>query len=334
MDKKQYRILIVEDNPGDFALVEDFLFEQIEAPVITWCKNFKQAHDNLMDAECDFEVILLDLSLPDKSREDLIPDILSICANIPLIALTGYSDFAFSAKSLALGVSDYTLKDELTATTLHKSIVYSIGRKKSIADLQESEKKYADLFNLSPLPMWVLNLSTLKFLDVNEATVRHYGYTREEFLTMTVKDLRAPEDIPELMQILEEGAKQPDKADKRLVVHKLKSGELRNVEIQIAPYKYKNVNASIVIATDITDRLNYVHAIEDQNQKLKEISWIQSHVIRAPLSRIMGLIPLIVGVAADDDDLKRMLEYLTQSANDLDEVIKTITDKTTDAQIG
>lgn len=79
---------------------------------------------------------------------------------------------------------------------------------------------------------------------------------------------------------------------------------------------------------DITERLHYIKAIEEQNENLKEISWLQSHVIRAPLARIMGLIQLITDSKQDMDEKQNALNYLLTSAHELDEVIRTITDKT------
>jgi PAS domain S-box-containing protein len=79
---------------------------------------------------------------------------------------------------------------------------------------------------------------------------------------------------------------------------------------------------------DITERLNYIKAIEEQNENLKEISWLQSHVIRAPLARIMGLIQLITDPDQDMVEKQNTLNYLLTSAHELDEVIRTITDKT------
>jgi len=79
---------------------------------------------------------------------------------------------------------------------------------------------------------------------------------------------------------------------------------------------------------DITERLTYIKAIEEQNENLKEISWLQSHVIRAPLARIMGLIQLINDPDQDMVEKKNTLNYLLTSAHELDEVIRTITDKT------
>jgi len=78
---------------------------------------------------------------------------------------------------------------------------------------------------------------------------------------------------------------------------------------------------------DITERLRYIKAIEEQNENLKEISWLQSHVTRAPLARIMGLIQLINDPNQDVTEKKKTLNFLLASANELDEVIRTITDK-------
>jgi signal transduction histidine kinase len=140
IDKCKYQILVVEDNPGDFALVEDFIYEQFDAPVIIQAKTFKEAKEAFTKAEHLYKVVLLDLSLPDHAGEPLIYDALELCGAIPVIVLTGYMDFAFGVKSLSLGISDYLLKDDLTAMSLYKSIVYSIERKAVISELETSEK--------------------------------------------------------------------------------------------------------------------------------------------------------------------------------------------------
>ena len=327
INRGQYKILVIEDNLGDFALVEDFLFEQIEAPLITEARNFKTAMEFLSAKNCLFDVVLLDLSLPDNTGENLIREIVDKCPNVPVIVLTGYSDFDFGIKSMSLGVSDYLLKDELTPLSLYKSIVYSCERKKYTEDLSESERKYSDLFNFSPLPMWVADIDTLAFLDVNEATINHYGYSREEFLAMTIKDIRPEETIPELQRVMDETRHTPEKISHRQVVHKMKNGDLRNVEVQFSQLLYRGTKANIVIATDITDRLNYIKTIQSHNEKLMEISWMQSHIIRAPLTRILGLIPLITSPLSTPADQEEMLGYLTISANELDEVIRNIVTK-------
>ncbi|MDP9081759.1 MAG: PAS domain S-box protein [Bacteroidota bacterium] len=324
-DKREYKVLVIEDNPGDFALVEDFLFEHIASPIVTNVTTYRSAKETL--AGNKFDIILLDLSLPDRTGELLIEGIIGICANTPVIVLTGYTDFSFGVKSLSLGVSDYMLKDDLTSTSLYKSIVYSIERKKNISELSLSEMRYSNLFNLSPLPMWVVDLNTLQFLDVNNATTNHYGFSREEFLQMTLNAIRPVDEIANLENALAKDRLNPERRSQWLMVHKKKNGEIINVELQIAPILYKGRSANLVIANDVTERYRYVKAIEKQNEKLKEISWIQSHVVRAPLSRIMGLVPLISGANECDEEREKMLEYILISANELDEVVKSITDK-------
>lgn len=77
---------------------------------------------------------------------------------------------------------------------------------------------------------------------------------------------------------------------------------------------------------DITERMNYIHAIENRNAKLQEIAWTQSHIVRAPLARILGLLDLLNNSPCDHDS-KLMLEYLNISAKELDEIIHNIINK-------
>src|SRR5205823_9462452 len=60
-------------------------------------------------------------------------------------------------------------------------------------------ERYQMLFESSPLPMWVYDAETLEFLNVNDAAIRHYGYTREEFLSMTIREIRPPEDVAAML---------------------------------------------------------------------------------------------------------------------------------------
>lgn len=321
-DTRDYSILIIEDNAGDLALIEDFLFEEIEVPHIRHCFNFEAAREVLLNNT--FDIVLLDLTLPDKTGEELIRNILDLIGSSPLIVLTGYTDINFSVKSLSMGVADYLLKDDLTPTALYKSILYSIERKKKIIELQNSERHSSNLFNFSPLPMWVMDIETMRFLDVNQATVNHYGFSYAEFSVMTLKDIRPPEEIPHLLNSLAKAGANPEEIAREVYIHKKKSGELITVKIQVSPIQYKGRNANLVIATDITEQLKHVKAIEEQNKRLKEISWIQSHIIRAPLCRIMGLVPLIDDPTVTDK--QQVLDYILSSAYELDDVIKKITD--------
>jgi len=88
------------------------------------------------------------------------------------------------------------------------------------------------------------------------------------------------------------------------------------------------VNGIVVNSKDITDSVNYIHAIEEQNSRLREIAWTQSHVVRAPLSRIMGLIEVIRLHPENKEFHLELLPHVLNSAHELDEIIKTIVCKT------
>jgi PAS domain S-box-containing protein len=326
-DKKQIEILVVEDNQGDFTLIQDYLEERFLSPKIIWAKNFKIAQSILVNIEFKADLVLLDLTLPDKSGRDLINHVIPLCHAVPLVILTGYSDIDFGITLLSLGVSDYLIKDELNAASLHKSVLYNIERKKTQIQLENSEKRYNDLFHLSPIPMYVFDIQTLQFLDVNVAAEMHYGYSLQEFLSMTIRDIRPIEDLPHLMESVKTLSETDPEVSKGIFRHKRKNGELIYVDIKCNTIRFKNTTCRIILANDITERFTYIEAIEKQNAILNEIAWIQSHLVRAPLSRIMGIIDAIKNKGFDSTDNEKLYEYLLISAEELDIIIGDITKK-------
>ncbi len=102
------------------------------------------------------------------------------------------------------------------------------------------------------------------------------------------------------------------------------------VHYAISPvYEQEMIIGACITGRDVTIQKLYIQTIESQNRALREISWLQSHVIRAPLARIMGLAPMICNENETPEDKKLMIEYLQLSANELDEVIMNITATTT-----
>jgi PAS domain S-box-containing protein len=108
------------------------------------------------------------------------------------------------------------------------------------------------LFKKNPLPMWVFDLETLAFLDVNQAAIAKYGYSREEFLRMTVKDICPPEDIPALLQETHERVGELREVSRWR--HLKKDGTLIDVEITTDDLEWQGRSARLVVANDITER--------------------------------------------------------------------------------
>jgi PAS domain S-box-containing protein len=200
-------------------------------------------------------------------------------------------------------------------------------RKQAELALEQSEEKYRSLFELSPLPMWVFDVETYAFLNVNEAAIRHYGYSKEEFLQMTLIDIRPEVSLEELQATVEAniitGA-----YFQTMVNHLKKNGELIQVEIQSNMIDYEGKLARLVLAEDISERVKYIQAIEDQNKKLRDIAWKQSHVVRAPLARLMGLVSLLQDYSYKETQIAELINHLMASSLELDKVIRDIVKQT------
>jgi PAS domain S-box-containing protein len=271
-----------------------------------------------------FDIVLLDLSLPDKNGELLILEIVELSKKTPVIVLTGYADVKFGVKTLSLGVADYILKDDLSPAAIYKSVIYSLERKKIIIALEDSEIKYSELFHLSPSPMFVFDLVTLNFLDVNNAAIKHYGYTIEEFLKLTIQDIRPVEDLSQLEDALVIARSQTQLMLPDVYRHKKKNGEIIYVEIQGNTISYKGLVAKVILATDVTERFNYIRAIEEKNKKLEGLLWFHSHKIRSPVATIMALVPLIRDLNDGDPEMKTLLNFLEKSITKLDDTIREV----------
>lgn len=118
--------------------------------------------------------------------------------------------------------------------------------------IEESEAKYRYLFKSNPQPMWVYDLDTLKFLEVNNTAILKYGYSRDEFLNMTIKDIRPRKDIPLLMNDVELTSNEFNNAGEWR--HIKKNGDILYVEINSHKINFEGKNARIVIVSDITER--------------------------------------------------------------------------------
>lgn len=251
-DNKHYNILVVEDNIGDYTLIEDYLTETMKQPLIVHAERFDVAQKELQNNQ--FDIILLDLTLPDKSGEVLIREFINIISDTPVIILTGLSDIDFSKKSLSLGIADYLIKDEINAMALYKSITYSLERKKNLSELKESQKKYLTIFENTPQPMWVIDTEDYRYIQVNEAAVKKYGYTREEFLNMTIFDLRREEELPELNNFLKNDFHTTRDQHFFKTKHLTKTNELIDVELYSNPMFINGKYYRLISAVDVTEK--------------------------------------------------------------------------------
>src|ERR1017187_3191393 len=191
------RILHLEDNPADTLLVRDqFANDELAAEVhnVACREEFVQAL-----GEGPWDLVLADYRLPDFNGLEALKLVRKKFPHLPFILMSGTLGEQAAIERLKAGATDYILKqnrDRLPAAVRRALAEAGERAKRQVAeeDLRRSEKEYRLLFQGNPHPMWVFNLETLAILEVNEAATQHYGYSRDEFLRLTLADLRAPED--------------------------------------------------------------------------------------------------------------------------------------------
>jgi PAS domain S-box-containing protein len=250
----KYKILVIEDNIGDYTIIDLLLNEQFTNPIIERADTLKKATTVLLDAVNNFEVILLDLSLPDKQGDDLINEMLKLANNCPIVILTGTNNEEFSINSINKGISDYLIKDELSGTMLYKSIIYAIERKKSIIQLAESEKKYSELFQLSPQPMCLYQTNDFKISYINQAAINHFGYSKEEFLSMTVLDFVPKAHAHEILDVIASQNRQLNNTYTYEFKSFKKSGEIIDLQTYSTPLIINQQESTLIIIIDVTEQ--------------------------------------------------------------------------------
>ncbi len=143
-------------------------------------------------------------------------------------------------------------------------------RKKAEYQLRASEKKYKLLFESNPLPMWMLTIPERDFLDVNRAAVLQYGYSREEFLAMNVKDIRPEEDMEHFLAqpvSLRSGIYRAG-----IWRHRKKDGTIIHAEIITYDVIFEKKPIRLVLAIDVSEKIRAEEQIKQTSEQLRQLS--------------------------------------------------------------
>jgi PAS domain S-box-containing protein len=220
-------------------------------------------------------------------------------------------------------------------------------RKRTEELLRESEERHRKLFDNNPHPTWVYDRETLRFLAVNHAAVKKYGYSSDEFLAMTIKDIRPPEDVPLVLESV--SAVRNGNENSGIWRHRQKDGTSIDVEITSYALNFSGRPAEVVVAVDITqrkrdeeERRKFIATLATTNEELelrnREVEHAtklkskflasMSHELRTPLNAIVGFSDLLADEVPGqlNPKQKRFVNHIKQGSAHLLQLINDILD--------
>ena len=226
------RLLLLEDNSADAELLQAALAEFAPGDfAITRVERLADALARIGTGQ--FDALLSDLGLPDSTGPATVQAIAARAPELPLVVLTGMKDDDLGRAAIRHGAQDYLVKGEAGGALMVRTLRYAIERKRLEIGLRAANEAlagrvaertaeleaanaillanaagYRQLFDANPHPMYMYDKETLRFLAVNDAMVAHYGWSREEFLAMTMADIRPAGEMQRLRDLIKHVSKQ------------------------------------------------------------------------------------------------------------------------------
>jgi PAS domain S-box-containing protein len=253
--EQQYRILILEDLPTDARLAE----YEIRKVLQNFSTHVVETENAFLFELENFKphIVVSDYMLPSFNGLKALHLVQKFSPDVPVIILTGSMNEDTAVDCMKAGATDYVIKEHIKR--LGQSILNAIEQQKIKHEkleaqqlLKQSEAKYRYMFSNSPQPMWIFDVETLAFLEVNTAAVRHYGYSVEEFLSMTIGNIHPVEEMTGLLKDIQLAGKNDNYRGEWK--HRKKNGEIIFVEITSFSVDYNGREARHVVVNDITER--------------------------------------------------------------------------------
>ena len=181
------KILLIEDNPGDIRLLQEYLNEGRACRFqVTQAGRLSMGLERL--AEARFDAVLLDLSLPDSHGLDTLVRLYEAAKDVPIVVLTGIEDESLGVRLIQAGAQDYLVKGSVTGPLLVRSLRYAAERKRAEEELSESEARLRAILDNSPNLVFLKDTQG-RYLHINRQFERAFHISREAIAGKTDKDV-------------------------------------------------------------------------------------------------------------------------------------------------
>jgi PAS domain S-box-containing protein len=262
------RLLLVEDSRGDAMVIQALIAEAGRRSgthyTVDHVESYGAALQRLSEAMLPYHVALLDLGLPDSDGIGTVGDLAERFPSLAVVVLTALDDADTAIDAVASGAQEYLPKGKVRPDELARVLRHAILRHRMEQTLRESESEHRALFEFNPHPIWVCHRGSLRVLAANEAAVRHYGWSVEQFLAMRLSDLTPTDQLGDLLDYLQGG---PTQYGERIWRHSTRSGVELLVQLAAHPIAFYAQPAVLVMARNVTESTRLAHALMVSEQR-------------------------------------------------------------------
>jgi two-component system, cell cycle sensor histidine kinase and response regulator CckA len=318
-DPHLFRILILEDSP---AVAEVVVHELRRAGVDGLPERVDSEAAFLAALDPAPDLIVAAYQPPGYGAVEALRALASRDVDVPVIVVSDTSGEEAAVRCMREGATDYLLKERLgwLGQAASNAIAHARMRaeqRRMAEALRASEERYRLLFDESPYLMWVVEAGTLRFLEVNRKAVARYGYSRDEFLAMTLHDVRQPAEIPGILEKEEEEVRAELTEEPRIGRgrHRTKAGELLEVSVASRPVDFAGRSALLAVIEDVSER-HRLEAQIRQAQRMEAVGQLAggvAHDFNNLLTIILGYAGLLAAELDDRPELRRQVEEVARA---------------------
>ncbi len=313
-----YRILIVDDDEDDFFITNQYI-KNIKGYNfnVEWRYDYKSAMEDVCKKK--YDLYLVDYYLGAKTGLDFIKEAFKKKCDEPIIILTGRAAPELDAEVMHAGAVDYLIKGEMDTEKLERCIRHVIEKSVSVRTLKSNERKFRHIFERSKDAVFLIDVETMLFTDVNEATNLLFEYDSEEIKNISIFDLVVNE------------------VDKVMIKNQIQSGEISDKEIQMSTKNDELIFGILSLSREadsggnpffqgIIHDITELKKIEKNNVRIEKLGMAErlvrtlAHEVRNPLNNInLSLEQLSEEMRSDDANL--YLEIIIRNSKRIETLI-------------
>ncbi|EMY79697.1 PAS domain S-box protein [Leptospira weilii serovar Ranarum str. ICFT] len=257
MFKDTFSVLLIEDSNADYRLIQEYLGEsQSPSFRVSRSADFSAGLNIISNERPD--LVMLDLSLPDRAGLDALSEIKSKFPQIPVIICSGAEDKEITVNALQIGAQDYVYKGKFDSYSLSRSLVFAYERNRLALELekknvfeQENEERYRLFFQYNPHPAFLFEHDSLEILEVNRAVLEKYGYNEKDLIGKSILQIFEPSDFEKVKQEIISFTFGVNRASS--FIHKKRQGEELIADTTIYKFRYRNQVLDLAVVTDVTE---------------------------------------------------------------------------------